>query len=424
MSEEENINEMAMRIEKEFSGTEDKEGQNYTNYLEDSEEEINQGNIKQYASPNKSNQTPNSYEKSDDVLQTNFKPNYANISSNNLKGSNNPLNNDNNIRNQNTFNSNNPTKFGSNNNFNTQPFTNHTDSVAQYDKSSNSSGSQIPNEESATEGKKNSILENSENNTKIIFIIKSYNNIDKDPLLKSAIHPKEILDKIFWFCEHNDFMVNIHEREYGKYWHYEKDGNNEKNKISNMFIKSNPELIDYALYFDKDVPSFIAKRIIRIKNRMFSYVVALINKLIINKKMQLTGVDYNTLIKAINTKFNLELFESKLYKIFIFYQVKDAKKDQNLEVIEYIRQNANTEILANFILDFTFEDLWHLFIADQKNGLERYLFLLKENAEKIIKGNIPKIKAIIEISKTALMIQHMGHFLLCQNYIIYRLNLF
>lgn len=406
MSEEENTNEMAKRMEEEFSESEDKEGQNYTNYLEDSEEKINQGNIKQNASPNKIDQTPFSYKKADDVLQTNFKLNYANISSNNLKGSNNPLNNEINIRNRITFNSKNSTKFESNHNFNTQLIANHIAGVAHYDKSLNFSGSQIPNEKSATEGKKVSILEvkHSESNelndnTKIIFTIKSYINIDKDPLSKSAIHPKEKLDKIFWFCEHNDFMVNIHEREYGKYWHYEKDGNNEKHKISNMFIKSNPELIDYALYFDKDVPSFIAKRIIRIKNRMFSYVVALINKLIINKKMQLTGVDYNTLIKAINTKFNLELFESKLYKIFIFYQVKDAKKDQNLEVIEYIRQNANTEILANFILDFTFEDLWHLFIADQKNGLERYLFLLKENAEKIIKGNIPKIKAIIEIDK-------------------------
>lgn len=399
MSEEDNTNELAMRIEKEFPGTEEKKSQNYTNYFEDSEEKINQGNIKQYASPNNSNQTAISNKKADDVLQTNFELNYANISSNNLKGSNNPLNNDNKIRNQNTFNSNNPTKFESNNNFNTQPFTNHTAGVAQYDKSSNSSGSQIPNEESSTEGKKNSILANSENNTKIIFIIKSYNNIDKDPLLKSAIHPKEILDKIFWFCEHNDFAVNIHEREYGKYWHHKKDGNNEKHKISNKFIKSNPELIDYVLYFDNDVPSFIAKRIIRIKNWIFLYVEVLLNELIINKKMKLTGLDYKELIEKINAIFNLELFELKLYKIFISYQVKDAKKDQNLEVIEYLRQNADTEILANFILDFTFEDLLHLFIADQKNGLERYLFILKEKAEKIIQDNIPKINAIIEIDK-------------------------
>ena len=122
MSEEDNTNELAMRIEKEFPGTEEKKSQNYTNYFEDSEEKINQGNIKQYASPNNSNQTAISNKKADDVLQTNFELNYANISSNNLKGSNNPLNNDNNIRNQNAFNSNNPTKFGSNNNFNTQPF--------------------------------------------------------------------------------------------------------------------------------------------------------------------------------------------------------------------------------------------------------------------------------------------------------------
>ena len=115
--------------------------------------------------------------------------------------------------------------------------------------------------------------------------------------------------------------------------------------------------------------------------------------------MKLTGLDYKELIEKINAIFNLELFELKLYKIFISYQVKDAKKDQNLEVIEFLRQNADTEILANFILDFTFEDLLHLFIADQKNGLERYLFILKEKAEKIIQDNIPKINAIIEIDK-------------------------
>lgn len=232
----------------------------------------------------------------------------------------------------------------------------------------------------------NGVSINSEN--QIIQTI-SLVKVKESKLLQEKKEEEESMDptflEILQLCKEIEFMKNVRVREYGKY--KEQKIENHAHKYKNRFILENPKLIKYFSYFNSDATPFIQKRIISIKQRIFIYGVILTNQCIIDKSKQLLYLDYKRLMVPISIKFNIPLFDIKLETLFADYQRDKESEDRNhnRDVISYIKNYAELEDKAFFLINFTFRDLLHLFICDEKNGLKYYLKVVKKKEIQEIK---------------------------------------
>ena len=183
------------------------------------------------------------------------------------------------------------------------------------------------------------------------------------------------------FIKENHFMKNVHKREYGKqFLHKKKLPIKENSRNLNPFFLKYNTFGEYVQYFSDNIPHFVSKRLTHIKKRIFIYIKNLINKIIINKNMQLLKVDYRKAIEPVNAKFNLQLLDSKIGSLFIEFQKVENifEFGHNKGVIDYITQNVEKEKLANYLINLNVNSVVKLFIEDERNGLEYYLKIVEQ----------------------------------------------
>ena len=220
-----------------------------------------------------------------------------------------------------------------------------------------------------------------------------------------------ILEQILNISKDTDFLKTSSQREFGDQMkHVGILVSNSMNHI-NKFLNTYPRLAKYALYFENNALSFLDKRIINLKKRIFDYAYQLINITIEKNEYRFVWIDYEA-SKVVKASFNQCLLNSKLSKIFLDYQDKkfSLNKD-NSEIINYIEENKDRENKAHYLLSMKLKDfIMNVFNQDEKNGLELYLNEVKqllskikftEDGEKIGEDLIEKkLEAIYEIDKT------------------------
>ena len=220
-----------------------------------------------------------------------------------------------------------------------------------------------------------------------------------------------ILEQILNISKDTDILKKSSQREFGDQMkHVGILVSNSMNHI-NKFLNTYPRMAEYALYFENNALSFLDKRIINLKKRIFDYAYQLINITIEKNEYRFVWIDYEA-SKVVKASFNQCLLNSKLSKIFLDYQDKkfSLNKD-NSEIINYIEENKDRENKAHYLLSMKLKDfIMNVFNQDEKNGLELYLNEVKQllskikftkDGEKIGEDLIEKkLEAIYEIDKT------------------------
>ena len=220
-----------------------------------------------------------------------------------------------------------------------------------------------------------------------------------------------ILVQIFNISRDTNFSMTLLQREFGEQMKHGGILVSNSMKHVNKFLNNFRWLAEYALYFENNVLSFLDKRIINLKKRIFDYGHKLINKVIEIDKYKLVCIDYEA-SKLIKASFNHCLLNSKLSKIFLDWQDKKFfPHNHNNKIINYIEKNKDLENKAHYLLSMNLKDfIVNVFNKDKCNGLEFYLKEVKEllskiqftkDGEKIGEDLIEKkLKAIYEIDKT------------------------
>ena len=217
--------------------------------------------------------------------------------------------------------------------------------------------------------------------------------------------------QIFNISRDTNFSMTLLQREFGEQMKHGGILVSNSMKHVNKFLNTFSWLTEYALYFENNVLSFLDKRIINLKKRIFDYAHKLINKVIVIDKYKLVCIDYDA-SKLIKASFNHCLLNSKLSKIFLYCQDKKFfPHNHNSKIINYIEKNKDIENKAHYLLSMNLKDfIMNIFNKDENNGLEFYLKEVKEllskiqfteDGEKIGEDLIEnKLKAIYEIDKT------------------------
>ena len=220
-----------------------------------------------------------------------------------------------------------------------------------------------------------------------------------------------ILVQIFNISRDTNFSMTLLQREFGEQMKHGGILVSNSMKHVNKFLNTFSWLTEYALYFENNVLSFLDKRIINLKKRIFDYAHKLINKVIEIDKYKLVCIDYDA-SKLIKASFNHCLLNSKLSKIFLDCQDKKFfPHNHNSKIINYIEENKDLENKAHYLLSMNLKDfIMNIFNKDENNGLELYLNEVKqllskikftEDGEKIGEDLIEKkLEAIYEIDKT------------------------
>lgn len=220
-----------------------------------------------------------------------------------------------------------------------------------------------------------------------------------------------ILVQIFNISRDTNFSMTLLQREFGEQMTHGGILVSNSKKHVNKFLNTFSWLTEYALYFENNVLSFLDKRIINLKKRIFDYAHKLINKVIEFDEYKLVCIDYDA-SKLIKASFNHCLLNSKLSKIFLYCQDKKFfPHNHNSKIINYIEENKDLENKAHYLLSMNLKDfIMNIFNKDENNGLEFYLKEVKEllrkiqfteDGEKIGEDLIEKkLKAIYEIDKT------------------------
>ena len=228
-----------------------------------------------------------------------------------------------------------------------------------------------------------------ENNLHTDFLID--NDTEKISISLFEEFPDDILyQQILEFVNKNNFMEKYHERQYGKQILHEKKFQRGKRRLpNNKFLQDHEELKELVLYFDKEICSFISKRVLRLKKRILLYGKILINEIINQKDKQLIDVDYNDVIERNNKEFDLKLMDKKLSEIFVEFQNKKKSNElnHNKNIINYINDNAKDNIKVHYLLNLSFEELLNLFNKDVNNGLKCYLTMVGKNMDNTLKKN-------------------------------------
>jgi hypothetical protein len=217
--------------------------------------------------------------------------------------------------------------------------------------------------------------------------------------------------QIFNISRDTNFSMTLLQREFGEQMKHGGILVSNSMKHVNKFLNTFSWLTEYALYFENNVLSFLDKRIINLKKRIFDYAHKLINKVIEIDEYKLVCIDYDA-SKLIKASFNHCLLNSKLSKIFLDYQDKKFfPHNHNSKIINYIEENKDLENKAHYLLSMNLKDfIMNIFNKDENNGLEFYLKEVKEllskiqftkDGEKIGEDLIEKkLKAIYKIDKT------------------------
>ena len=217
--------------------------------------------------------------------------------------------------------------------------------------------------------------------------------------------------QIFNISRDTNFSMTLLQREFGEQMKHGGILVSNSMKHVNKFLNTFSWLTEYALYFENNVLSFLDKRIINLKKRIFDYAHKLINKVIEIDEYKLVCIDYDA-SKLIKASFNHCLLNSKLSKIFLYCQDKKFfPHNHNSKIINYIEENKDLENKAHYLLSMNLKDfIMNIFNQDENNGLEFYLKEVKEllskiqftkDGEKIGEDLIEKkLKAIYEIDKT------------------------
>ena len=222
-----------------------------------------------------------------------------------------------------------------------------------------------------------------------------------------------ILVQIFNISRDTNFSMTLLQREFGEQMKHGGILVSNSMKQVNKFLNTFRWLAKYALYFENNVLSFLDKRIINLKKRIFDYAHKLINKVIVIEidEYKLVCIDYDA-SKIIKASFNHCLLNSKLSKIFLDCQDKKFfPHNHNSKIINYIEKNKDIENKAHYLLSMNLKDfIVNVFNKDKSNGLEFYLKEVKEllskiqftkDGEKIGEDLIEeKLEAIYEIDKT------------------------
>ena len=172
--------------------------------------------------------------------------------------------------------------------------------------------------------------------------------------------------------------LNRKERYFNKY--------EETNSIKNGFINQNEYIIQDVLLFSDDVPKFLDREMLIIKDIAFQYSRRLINYKIKNIGYQLKDVDYENFIKIIKRESNLNMMTEKIGVLFSENQTNnyDALKGHNKNVIEYIKENSKKESDANDLINLNFLEMLDNFKSDTINGLDIVLNQMENLVKKIL----------------------------------------
>lgn len=143
-------------------------------------------------------------------------------------------------------------------------------------------------------------------------------------------------------------------------------------RINNKFIKNHGIGNDILTYFSDDSPKFLTHRAIDLKEDIVDYGQKIINESIKAEEKFLYYISYDDFCKKTEKNFTEPNYGKKLEALFIEYQDnKNIKfKDNNKNVIKYIRENKKYEQEANILLDLTFYQLCEVF---SEYYLENYL---------------------------------------------------
>lgn len=143
-------------------------------------------------------------------------------------------------------------------------------------------------------------------------------------------------------------------------------------RINNKFIKKHEIGNDILTYFSDDSPKFLTHRAIDLKEAIVDYGQKIINESIKVEGKFLYYISYDDFCKKTEKNFTEPNYGKKLEALFIEYQDnKNIKfKDNNKNVIKYIRENKKYEQEANILLDLTFYQLCEVF---SEYYLENYL---------------------------------------------------
>ena len=190
--------------------------------------------------------------------------------------------------------------------------------------------------------------------------------------------------------------LNRKERYFNKY--------EETNSIKNGFINQNEYIIQDVLLFSDDVPKFLDREMLIIKDIVFQYSRRLINYKIKNIGYQLKDVDYENFIKIIKRESNLNMMTEKIGVLFSENQTNnyDALKGHNKNVIEYIKENSKKESEANDLINLNFLEMLDKFKSDAINGLDIVLEQMENLVKKILaekQQSSEKIKKKIQALK-------------------------
>ena len=221
----------------------------------------------------------------------------------------------------------------------------------------------------------------------------------------------DTLAQIFDISSKNKLLETLKQREFGKQMRHDRILKSGSKSHSNIFLTNHNNLTDYALYFEENVLSFLDKRIINLKKRIFDYALELINLIIENNNYKLVGIDYLEVTKIISVSFNRDLLKLKLSDIFYKYQERNQPHNHNKEIINYIKNNRDYESKAHYLISLKLKDfITDVFNKDESNGLKLYLEEVKkllgeieftEDNEKIPKDlKERKKEAIYTIDKT------------------------
>ena len=143
-------------------------------------------------------------------------------------------------------------------------------------------------------------------------------------------------------------------------------------RINNKFIKKHEIGNVILTYFSDDSPKFLTHRAIDLKEDIVDYGQKIINESIKVEGKFLYYISYDDFCKKTEKNFTEPNYGKKLEALFIEYQDnKNIKfKDNNKNVIKYIRENKKYEQEANILLDLTFYQLCEVF---SEYYLENYL---------------------------------------------------
>jgi ribosomal protein S21 len=183
----------------------------------------------------------------------------------------------------------------------------------------------------------------------------------------------DTLAQIFDISSKNKLLETLKQREFGKQMRHDRKLQSGSNSHSNKFLTKHSNLTDYALYFEENVLSFLDKRIINLKKRIFDYALELINLIIEKNNYKLVGIDYLEVTKKISVSFNRDLLKFELCKIFSNYQERNQPLNHNRDIINYIKNNRDYESKAHYLISLKLKDfITDVFNKDENNGLKLY----------------------------------------------------